>query len=271
MPMQVSKIHLAVIIAATSVLAATAALMLTGFGTKQQQSSIAQAAAETWQIQQRLSALQHRLDMEIEENKRLRKQMAVLERNADKPQANMSIAGSQDVSNPAAQAVFDEHRYTPQVPTFESIPWDRLRSDKMASKPSSRETDNADSRVATIASALSLGADQEVFYTQLLSDYENRVDALYDRVAEQYDYASGTDPFQFQDMLLEIEQEKSELDAMFDEEFSHVLSEQQAARYLTLPAEERGVGPNAGIDRLDLQMFDLPFMLSRPFNTDQAF
>ena len=63
-------------------------------------------------------------------------------------------------------------------------------------------------------------------------------------------------------MLQEIEAEKTDLDALLDQELTRALSDEQAARYLALPTEERGVGPNAGLSRLDLQVFDLPFIFN---------
>lgn len=269
--MNISTIGLAALVAATSTLSVAAALMLTDHRVKYQQSLLGQAAAEAQQIEQRLAALQHRLDQESEESGRLRNQMATLERDADKLRALASSTQGRGENNPSALTAVDNRPKAALASSSAPTPWEQLRSGNALPGSPVDEIEDGDGRVATIRDILSLGADQETFYTELLSDYEGRVDALYDRVAEQYDFASGASPFQFQEMLVEIEQEKSELDAMLDAEFSRALTDEQTARYLALPAEERGVGPNAGIDRLELQIFDLPFILSSSSSTDEVF
>jgi hypothetical protein len=197
--------------------------------------------------------------------------VATLERDADKLRALASLNHGRGENNPSPPRAADESPNAAIVSSKAPTPWEQVRAGNAIPRFPLDEDEDVDDRVATVREVLSLDAGQETFYAELLSDYEGRVDALYDRVAKQYDFASGANPFQFQEMLVEIELEKAELDAMLDAEFSRALTEEQTARYLALPAEERGVGPNAGIDRLELQIFDLPFIFSGSSSLDQAF
>jgi hypothetical protein len=269
--MNISVIGLAALVAATSTLSVTAALMLSDHHLKHQQSLLGQAAAEAEQMEQRLAALQHRLAQETEENGRLRNQVATLERDADKLRAVASFNHGHGENNPSPPPAADERRNAALASSTAPTPWEQLRAGDAIPRFPLDEAEDGDDRIATVREVLSLDAGQQTLYAELLSDYEGRVDAVYDRVAEQYDFASGANPFQFQEMLVEIEREKSELDAMLDAEFSRALTDEQTSRYLALPAEERGVGPNAGLDRLELQILDLPFILSGSSSMDQAF
>jgi len=111
-------------------------------------------------------------------------------------------------------------------------------------------------RVNSISKTLDLDYTQASYYHTLLSDYEEQANALYEGVSSRLP-DQGSDFNNFQTLLGEIELEKRRLDATFDQAFAQTLSPAQASRYEQLPPEERGVGPNAGLDRMQFQFSDL--------------
>jgi hypothetical protein len=270
--MKIPALGLAAVVAATSLLSVATAMVLSETRVERQQLQLDEAAAEEKRAQQQLSVLRQDLDRERAESRRLRDQISSLERDVVKLRALASFNPEErEPETPASSAVVARASTPDALPGVEPTSLQALRSGASGFDAAPNPTDNDGGRVSALSRALGLGADQEAFYRELISDYENRVDTLYDRVAEGYDFSGGVDPFVFQEMLVEILDEKAELDALLDEEFSRTLSEDQTARYLALPTEERGVGPDAGIDRLELQILDLPFILSSESGTESVF
>lgn len=111
-------------------------------------------------------------------------------------------------------------------------------------------------RVNTITKKLDLNDNQASYYHTLLEDYEEQANALYEGMRFPK-LSSAYDLDNFQILLEEAELEKQALDEIFDQEFIHVLTPEQAKAYEQLPLGERGVGPNAGLDRLEFVFSDL--------------
>jgi polyhydroxyalkanoate synthesis regulator phasin len=249
---------MATAVVTTSILSAGITLALTSPPVAQPDPLSMQAATDSVRLLRQLNALQQQLDAERRKSERLRLAVARLKRETEPARGLAASVRDTDTGDRPTGGDFDAGT---RLQDPEPTPWEQLRSYGATSATVDAGVETEEDRIAKVSDILALADDQEGYYQQLVADYGERVDALYDRVVEQYDLAAGQDPFSFQDMLLEIEREKSELDAMLDEDFARALSEQQRARYLALPSEERGIGPNAGLDRLELNLFDLPFIL----------
>ena len=111
-------------------------------------------------------------------------------------------------------------------------------------------------RVNRMNNTLELDYSQTSYYHTLIADYEQRANALYEDIGGQLT-GDGSDLSKLQDVLQEIEAEKRKLDEALDQAFIQTLSSEQASRYMQLPREERGVGPNAGLSRMNLNFSNL--------------
>lgn len=256
------RLSLLLLVSATAAVSIGGTLVLTNDRLERAKRLGEQAETEMQRTAQRLAAVSRQLETERHKSDRRLREDTELGCASEQPQATVGTPGEAIFKDRAAYVAGAERaaRITPP-PTGDPTLWDELRA---GSRQSIRASDGADgpvSRAASVAELLDLDQGQQNHYEELLSDFEQRVDALYDRVALQYDY-TGQDALEFQDMLQEIELEKAELDAALDQEFTYTLTDEQAARYLALPAEERGVGPNAGLGRLELRILDLPWILS---------
>lgn len=243
--------RLSLLVGATSALSIVGTLVMTNDRLEREQRLREQSAAEIQRMQQKLAAVSLHLKDEKQDREDHHCEASEIEGDGQHGRATTS---SLDDTMDQDAAV--------RLSTSDPTPWDTLRAERQQTE---RSNSDIDSQARSVARLLDLDSEQDAYYEDLVSEFEGRVDALYDRVAEQYEY-SGQDPLEFQDMLQEIEVEKAELDALLDQELTRVLSDEQAVRYLALPNEERGVGPNAGLSRLDLQVFDLPFI----FNSSSA-
>jgi len=269
-----TNLRVALVVATTSALSVVSTLMWSEHGLERAHRLCAETTAEKQRIEQGPTAASGELEAEQRGRDRGYCEEAALRcgTQAMRLTGRQSEAVREDpLAAPAIVSLHDVAEWSARRPSGDVNPWEQLRAVKQPVDAATHGADGTARRTARVEQALELDSDQAIHYRDLVSDYEDRIDALYDRVAREYDYAAGQDPLQFQDMLQEIELEKADLEARLDEELLHALTDEQAARYLALPAEERGVGPNAGLDRLDLQAFDLPFVLFSSGGGDGAF
>jgi hypothetical protein len=155
--------------------------------------------------------------------------------------------------------VIQEERLARQA-AFQESQWKRLRNWK-DNRHGPYGQYNA--RVNTITGIIDLDYTQASYYHTLLAEYEEQAAVLYEgissRIADQ-----GSDLDNLQQVLDEVELEKRSLDATFDQAFVQMLSPEQASRYEELPPEERGIGPNAGLSRMQLELGDLQKLANDP-------
>lgn len=147
-----------------------------------------------------------------------------------------------------------EEKRSARAAEASSRQWEQLRSANMENRDGPYGDFNV--RVNTISKKLNLDDSQASYYHALLVDYEEQADALYEGM--RFTGLSSVFDFDhFQILLEEVELEKQALDTTFDQEFVQLLKTEQARLYEQLPPEERGVGPNAGMDRMEFTISDL--------------
>jgi hypothetical protein len=151
-----------------------------------------------------------------------------------------------------------EERAARRAATRESQ-WNRLR-DWQENREGPYGIHNT--RVNNMTRILDLDYSQASYYYSLIADYEERANALYEDASSQI-ADSGSDFDILADRFDDIEIEKRRLDETFDQAFLQTLTSEQTNRYMQLPAEERGIGPNAGLSRMQFKFSDL-----RAFATD---
>ncbi len=147
-----------------------------------------------------------------------------------------------------------EEKRTARAAEASSRQWEILRSSNMENRDGPYGDFNV--KVNTISKKLNLDDNQASYYHALLVDYEEQADALYEGI--RFTGLSSVFDFDhFQILLEEVELEKQALDTTFDQEFVQLLTTEQARLYELIPPEERGVGPNAGMDRMEFTISDL--------------
>lgn len=115
---------------------------------------------------------------------------------------------------------------------------------------------NHNVRVNNMTRLLDLDYSQASYYYTIIADYEEQANALYEDASSQI-ADSGSDFDILANRFDDIETEKDRLDEAFDQAFIQTLTSEQVSRYMQLPAEERGVGPNAGLSRIQFKFSDL--------------
>ena len=115
------------------------------------------------------------------------------------------------------------------------------------------------SRVNGMASRLDLNAAQAQIYHELLQDFDDRAAVLYDDLEQDLDLRLGNAPDwqAFERRLAALEDARAELDAEFDRAFIATLAPEQAQSFERLPADARGMGPDAGLGALQISVADL--------------
>lgn len=251
-------LRLLLLIILTAALSIAGTLTLSQGGLQRERAVRATLVAELEQHEQSLLAARQALEAAQQAQKRCERGAAALSTMVRLPDdmTEPPDDGAADQASSSGPLTEDQ---APSLPPS-ALRWPTQRPALRRGQGQQADHGDPPGRPEALARLLELDSAQTAYYQNLLTEFEGRVDALFDRVAEQYEYA-GQDPLAFQDMLQAVEAEKAELDAALDAELARVLHDEQQARYLQLPAESRGVGPNAGLDRLELQLLDLPFLL----------
>ena len=213
--------------------------------------------------------LTHQIATEVD---MLRQDLAQLNNRIEQLGRTYSTPTSLDNHYPAKMAFTDERLPADTDEALRDLVTSLIEEERAARLAANRETqwqrlrnwqDNREGpygkynvRVNSISKTLDLDYTQASYYHTLLSDYEEQANALYEGVRSQLP-DQGSDMDNFQTLLEEIELDKRSLDATFDQTFVQTLSPEQASRYEQLPPEERGVGPNAGLDSMQFKFSDL--------------
>ena len=110
-------------------------------------------------------------------------------------------------------------------------------------------------RVNGMVEHLGLDGSQAQVYHELLKEYDGYAANLYQGLRQDL----GNPPnWQAVEQQLEaIEEQRKGLDAQFDRAFLTTLSAEQAAAFVRLPADARGMGADAGLSALQVTAGDL--------------
>lgn len=179
---------------------------------------------------------------------------AALEAQAERVEAPQARSLREPrVSSPVAPApVVAEMEAAPEPEPAERAesPWRQLRARaaNAAGPPAERADPYGEhgGRVRALSEALDLDLGQEETLHALLVDYDERAADLLDDAG----FGASDDASQLDTALASVAEERRELDAAFDAAWIPALDANQAATYRALPADQRGVGPDAGEDAL---------------------
>ncbi|MGB5177806.1 MAG: hypothetical protein WBP44_03645 [Gammaproteobacteria bacterium] len=221
---------------------------------------------ERFNQEQRLS---HQMAIELDE---LRKDLVLLNQRLEQMTRMYSIPTDYDNRYPDRTASSDEILSGNSDEKLRDLVRSLIKEERTARHAAIRETqwqqlrnwqDNREGpygkynvRVNSITKTLDLDYTQTSYYHTLLSDYEEQANALYEEVSSSLP-DQESDINNLQTLLDEIELEKRRLDETFDQTFVQSLSPEQVSRYEQLPPEERGIGPDAGLDSMQFQFSDL--------------
>jgi hypothetical protein len=112
------------------------------------------------------------------------------------------------------------------------------------------DEDNFTSRSIRLRDALGLDIAQLAEYEALTAGFQQQAEALYANI-------DATDMDTFAEQMTGVDQAMVQLDAEFDAAFSAVLTTEQATAYAQLPADSRGLAPDAGAAALEFELSDL--------------